>query len=316
MKPVKRWLKTFFSLSGSQANGLMLLLPLLLMLIISEPLWRWWHIRHWKPDPRDAIILDSLLGVWQPQIQTSGADSVNAIRKPPVYVKFDPNTATAAELISLGFNERLAMRIENYRRKGGVFRTKNDLLKIYGMDSTLYQHLVRYIDISKKDEGKRRRATSQQGNKMWPQTSKNNTGTKREADRPFDINLADTARLEVLRGIGEKLSRRIIKYRSSLGGFVGIGQLKEVYGLDSVAMEQLLQFAFVAPDFLPDRIDLNTANEKLLEAHPYLNRQEARMIVAYRFQHGRFASVSDLRKLTIFSDEKVRRLEPYLKTVE
>jgi len=40
------------------------------------------------------------------------------------------------------------------------------------------------------------------------------------------------------------------------------------------------------------------------------------MIVTYRFQHGRFASVSDLRKLPMFSDEKVRRLEPYLKIVD
>ena len=38
----------------------------------------------------------------------------------------------------------------------------------------------------------------------------------------FDLNLADTMQLEALPGIGEKLSRRIIKYRSSLGGFVDV----------------------------------------------------------------------------------------------
>jgi len=297
----------------------MILLPLLFLLIVSEPLWRWWHIRHWEPDPRDAIKLDSLVKVWQGQV--SGSDSSLASGRATkarvnVYFRFDPNSATTAELIRLGFGERLAQRIENYRKKGGVFKAKQDLLKIYGMDTAQYQRLASFVVIAKNFEAKRKgkapgssgpNRTTFAGNGTWP---------KHENDEPFDINLADSARLEAVRGIGQKLSRRIIKYRSSLGGFVHVGQLKEVFGLDSVTLAQMMQTAFIAPDFLPDRIDLNLADEKMMEAHPYISRQEARTIVAYRFQHGRFASVSDLRKLPMFSDEKVRRLEPYLKAVE
>ena len=324
MKPIRRWLKSFLLLSSSQANGLMVLLPLLFLFIISEPVWRWRQIRHWQPDPRDAFMLDSLVAVWQTQLHSPGSGSSSAFlrnrpddNKSPAYFPFDPNTATTEELILLGFDERLAQRIDNYRRKGGVFKTRQDMLKIYGMDTAHFERLIRYVVIARKpDDNRPSQLKGVPGTRATTPFSGDGTWKKREADQPFDINLADTARLEAVRGIGEKLSRRIIKYRSSLGGFVRIGQLGEVFGLDSVAMQELMQFAFVAPDFLPDRIDVNTASEKMLEAHPYLSRQEARMIVAYRFQHGRFAAVSDLRKLPTFSDEKVRQLEPYLKSIE
>lgn len=173
------------------------------------------------------------------------------------------------------------------------------------MDTALFVSLQKFIRVA---------PAARQQPKGHPRTYERRPPSfaQRPPDEPFDINKADSARLDAVRGIGEKLSRRIIKYRSSLGGFVRIEQLAEVFGLDSVTYQTLKRTAFVAPDFLPDRIDLNTADEKSLEGHPYLSRQEARAIVAYRFQHGRFAATSDLRILPMFSDEKVRRLEPYL----
>lgn len=314
------WLRSVFALTTSQANGLLVLIPLLFLLVISEPAWRWWRIAHWKPDPRDTQILDSLVINWQLAMKPS-TDSVDA-SGPSKLFQFDPNTATVAQMMALGLNERLSRRIENYRSKGGVFRERDDLLKIYGMDSTRFQQLSGYIQIAKKPSNGSREKIRKPGtrytNRHWDEKTRASANSNRFAVRieePFDLNLADTARLEAVRGIGEKLSRRIIKYRSSLGGFVQVGQLAEVFGIDSTTMEQLLKTAFVAPDFLPDRIDLNTANEKQLDAHPYLNRQEARAIVAYRFQHGSFNSVSDLGKLPMFNEEKVRRLEPYLKAI-
>ena len=308
----------------------MVLLPFLLILIVSEPAWRWWKTTHWEPDPADARKLDSLSAAWQLLVPASGMDSVRSVKEPS-YFPFDPNTATIAQFVALGFSDRLANRIENYRKKGGVFKSKGDLLKIYGMDSVHYSRVVDYVYIAAdfksdiKDRRSDRRVGKETGHEEYNRSAflKDRAGGATryslrmiEPERPFDINRADTSQLEAIRGIGEKLSRRIIKYRSSLGGFVRTGQLAEVFGLDSIVLAQLVQITFVATDFLPDRIDLNTADEAVLEAHPYVSRQEARAVVAYRFQHGRFQSVSELGKLPMFSDEKVRRLEPYLKVIE
>lgn len=299
----------------------MVLLPLLFAFVISEPLWKWWKHNHWRPDVRDAALLDSLAAAWGQDTSSgyvaAGSLSIDSF---PVHVeagryfKFDPNSSSTGELLQLGFNTRLAERIRNYRKKGGRFRKKEDLLRVYGMDTAHYRRLIPYIVISSTV------AANAPGfrSKVHTETGKRGAffSKAHHNDAPFDVNNADTARLEAIRGIGQKLSRRIIKYRSSLGGFVSVGQLEEVFGLDSVVLQQLLKTAFVDPDFLPHRINLNTADEKLLDSHPYISRQEARAIVAYRFQHGRFGSVSELRNLPMFSEEKVRRLEPYLRTVE
>ena len=297
-------------LSGSQANGILVLLPLLFLLMISEPAWRWWQTSHWTPDPNDAALLDSLASVWRsaiPSADSSGQNqSAYAEKLKPRYFAFDPNTASAADFVSLGFQERLTQRIEHYRDRGGHFKTKEDLLKIYGMDTAQFERVYDFIKIKHEERVK----SSKSRKPDFPANSYPTSKRFHAADR-FDINLADTARLEAVRGIGEKLSRRIIKYRSSLGGFVDIGQLKEVFGLDSGVVKELEQIAFVAPDFLPDRIDINVADEKLLEAHPYLSRQEARAIVAYRFQHGNFATVEDLRKISLIDEKAFLRIKPY-----
>lgn len=285
----------------------MVLIPVLLVLIVSEPLWRWWNVRNWTPDPKDLKQLDSLAIAWGSVLPDS-----NRLTAATERFVFDPNTVSMDELIRLGFDSSTTRRILNYRKKGGEFRTSNDLLKIYGIDSAFFETLIGFVKISpsRLPSTLRQYKSGKALNdirRRWP---------SRKKEEPFNINIADTARFEAVRGIGKKLSRRIVKYRSALGGFVHVEQLKEVFGLDSMALSNLTRLAFIAPDFLPDRIDLNTADEKQLDAHPYVNRQEARAIVAYRFQHGRFTSVSDLVLLPIFDEEKVRRLGPYFRIGE
>ena len=48
---------------------------------------------------------------------------------------FNPNEASKADLIALGFSERVTKNIVTYRSKGGQFYNTNSLKKIYGMDS-------------------------------------------------------------------------------------------------------------------------------------------------------------------------------------
>ncbi|MBO9571783.1 MAG: helix-hairpin-helix domain-containing protein, partial [Chitinophagaceae bacterium] len=52
---------------------------------------------------------------------------------------------------------------------------------------------------------------------------------------PIDINTADTTAFISLPGIGSKLANRIVSFRSKLGGFNSVEQIRQVYGLrDSV----------------------------------------------------------------------------------
>ena len=62
----------------------------------------------------------------------------------------------------------------------------------------------------------------------------------------IELNVADTAMLKSIYGIGEKLSVRIVKYRKKLGGFYSVEQLKEVYGLRTENFKKIkLKFLLV-----------------------------------------------------------------------
>ena len=127
----------------------------------------------------------------------------------------------------------------------------------------------------------------------------------------FDLNNADTSQLKKIYGIGDKLSLRILKYRDALGGFVNMSQLTEVYGLDSLIIDRLFENSTIHHEFQPKKININTASEKQLSSHPYLSKM-AKAIVSYRFQHGDFESLGDIRNVRSIDENTVQRIIPYL----
>lgn len=215
---------------------------------------------------------------------------------------FDPNTATKDEFLDLGFSGLVASRIINYRSKGGKFKIKNDLRKIYGMDSIFYEEVKSFIQLP----------DSLVFEKKFAEKFLVKEKIKNERSL-FDLNLADTSQLKSVYGIGEKLSLRIIKYRESLGGFVYANQLKAIFGLDSTVVENLLTRSFISREFQPDALNLNSASEQELDKHPYINKTQAKAIVAYRFQHGKFTSVDELKNIRLLERETIDKLLPYLK---
>jgi competence protein ComEA len=88
-----------------------------------------------------------------------------------------------------------------------------------------------------------------------------------------DINTADSVALEALPGIGPAFASRIIKYRTLLGGYVKLEQLKEVYGMPPETYDRI-----------KPSCTLSTAKVKKIPAdslwlkpykyyHPYLSKE-------------------------------------------
>ena len=299
---IKRWVKDFFFLSHSQVNGFVVLVPLLVLVLFSAPVWQWFVSQQPEDFSKDRAKLDSLIILWEehPPEKTGLDEKVELVRRN--LTMFDPNKASIDELALLGFSPSLSRRIVNYREKGGRFRTKSDLLKIYGMDSSFYRQLVAFIDIP---------AAEQESRKI-DFTTKSPLPPK--VSLSFDLNLADTTQLKKVYGIGEKLSLRIIKYRDALGGFVKMDQVLEVYGLDSTVVNRLVEVSYVENGFQPRKLNINTAEEHVLAAHPYLRRATAKSIVAYRFQHGEFKTLYELAKIHNLDSKAIEKIVPYLTT--
>jgi competence ComEA-like helix-hairpin-helix protein len=301
MLKLRHWIKGFFGFPRSHVNGFIILLMLTTLMLFSEPVWHWW-VSTESPDLRaDRAKLDSLTALWSQEPEET--ERTAAITSETRLFSFDPNKITTNDLMELGFSENLATRIGRYREKGGKFRIKSDLLKIYGVDSAFYDRLYPFILLPghlAKEE--RRKKVSDQ--KAAPEL-------KKVAEK-FDLNNADTSQLKKIYGIGDKLSLRILKYRDRLGGFVRMDQLKEVYGLDSLVIGRLSEHATIQSDFKPTKININTASEKQLSSHPYLTKA-AKAIVSYRFQHGNFQTVQDIQNVNSVDEQFIQRVIPYLK---
>ncbi len=298
MIAIKRWIRNFFGFSRSQTNAFMVLLPLMIVIIFSEPVWRWWVTSRAYDFSEDKQKLDSIIAIWE--VKDSISAGVREQKIKPSFFSFDPNKASINDLQALGFSKGVSSRMIRYRVKGGVFKIKSDVLKMYGVDSAHYQQLYAFIALPEKREPKS------------AFESKSNTFTKKTIEK-FDLNRADTAQLKKIYGIGDKLSLRILKYRDALGGFIERDQIREVYGLDSTVVNRIMNQSFIDSGFSPSKININTISEEELAIHPYISNKEARAIVAYRFQHGEFRALTDIGNILGVDAETIRKIAPYLK---
>lgn len=127
----------------------------------------------------------------------------------------------------------------------------------------------------------------------------------------IELNSADTTQLMRLRGIGPVLASRIVKYRSRLGGFVRIEQLREVYGLPTETYEQIATLLTLDTTSVV-RIDINHATLNDLKGHPYLDYYQARAICDYRSKVGSIKNYQDMLTINLLDDKTVKKLHGYI----
>ena len=236
--------------------------------------------------------------------------------KPPTDSKsiqlkhFDPNVATLATLLELGFSPKTAQILINYRHKGGKFKKKSDLKKIYGLSESFYQRLKPYILLpdgyTQYTKGKKSKFS--QNKRSFPKSSFNE---KNEEKLRFDLNIVDITTLKKIPGIGDVLSQRIIKFRDLLGGFIKVEQVREVYGLKPAVADKLLSCCFLGNTEV-QKVNINQATIQELKKHPYISYTIAKAIVNYRQQHGNYDAFEELLHIKIINSEILNKIAPYL----
>jgi competence protein ComEA len=229
---------------------------------------------------------------------------------------FDPNTAGFDELVRLGLTPGTARILLNYRKAGGSFGSDSDLLKVYGLHPDEFRRLQPYIRMNPRGYGSPHKpdtAFSTYPNAMLT------TSTLSRTDQPytkgtslsFELNRADSLQLVSVFGIGPVFARRIIQYRQMLGGFCRPEQLMEVYGLNMQQYEELMRCSYLDTSLLR-KINLNRMDAATLSLHPYLDRYQARSLVAYREAMGAFRDPLEVLDNGLLPDSIYRRIRPYL----
>jgi DNA uptake protein ComE-like DNA-binding protein len=215
----------------------------------------------------------------------------NAEVKNVIRGSIDPNNADYNQLVNFGFNSFQSKNITEYRRKGGAFKTKADLLKIYGIDSAFYNSIEKNITIKVADE--------------MPVLK----------DYPvlvhIELNSADSTELMKLNGIGAVYANRVIKYRNLLGGFYSTSQLLEVYNFSLETFNKIESSIYV-DTLLVKKIRINFAEYPEMLRHPYLNKDQVTAILKYRNQNGSFQDIFQLKTTGLVDPETFSRIRPYL----
>ncbi|MCP4521823.1 MAG: helix-hairpin-helix domain-containing protein [Cytophagales bacterium] len=160
----------------------------------------------------------------------------------------------------------------------------------------------KYISKKKKD------TTTYQKKKYTKQVK------KEQRIETFELNTATAKDLKQVKGIGEKLSERIIKYRDKLGGFYQQEQLYEVYYLDSAVVQKTLKYCTLDTSLVHKTILLNKKLEKqdfkILLKHPYLNYEDVKAIFNYSRKKGQITNREMLKEA--IGEEKAEKVWRYV----
>ena len=228
-----------------------------------------------------------------------GADDDNRDTK---LFYFDPNNLSIDSWRRLGLSDKQIAVIKNYEKKGGRFKNKNDVRKMYSINAKLYEKLEPYIRIQAETivAGATAKAPL-----LYDKFETNHAEL-------IDINTCDTTALMSLNGIGTILSKRILKYKEVLGGFYRIEQLKEVYGVTSETYDLIKDYITVSNLEGIKKININQIDANSLGKHPYLSPKDAKLIVNYRDQHGNYTNIEDFTKIGTLSDLAIAKIAPYL----
>ena len=330
-----RWVRRNFGYSRGEARGLAGLLVLMLA-AVTAPLLLRPQLPVYLPaaDQRglDELVAnlkehratDQRFATRYPRRDYKKFERGSASRYPTVapvpLAAFDPNALTAEGWEARGVPHFVAARIVKYREAAGGFKAKAQIRKMYGLDEAVYQHLAPFMQLPDEAPKKDYAANRPGPDGKFPPFA-NAAGAPGKFARkplhlqPFDLNTADTTQLMQIRGIGAGRARWVVKYRNQLGGYLREDQLDEVFVLRDAPdlRDSLRKYTFVAPGFAPQPVRVNSASFDELYPHPYIRKGLARVIVAYRSQHGPFKTVEDLKQIPILKAADWEKMRPYVR---
>lgn len=255
----------------------------------------------------------------------------------PESFPFDPNEADSTQLLRLGLAPFQVRSIYRYRAKGGRFSTKDDFRRVYRLTNEQWEHLAPLIRIARKYQlvdlspepsrtapisqsradrntasGKPVISSSATSDSEFTSVSSHKLHSKYPVklvgDEVLDVNLADSAQLCRVPGIGPYFSRKILQYRKRLGGYVSTAQLLEIDDFPADAIAWLV----VSDSTDVQRLNVNSLSTRKLMRHPYVGYYRASDMEDYKRIYGRIESIDALGQMPHFTDEDIKRLAPYL----
>lgn len=292
--------RSLFYFTRSERNGIALLASLCLLIF-----WLPTRFSHWKTST------DTDFSAYQQEIAAfKDRRAAFSVAMTTVADTIDPNVATEDELVAVGLPLKTARTIIKYREKGGRFRYKEDLQKMYTIDEELYETVSPYIALP-----------SAPGNQSPPVR----LAVNRDLAQPVPFNPNKATREELISlGIPDKVVRTLINYRSKGGQFHRQEDLQRIYGLTDELYEKLAPYIrletggesettglFTNAETLPT-LDINQATVEDWRSLPGIGPVLSARIVKFREKLGGFASVEQVAEVYGLPDSTFQRVKDQL----
>ena len=340
-------IKDYFAFTKGEKRGVVVLLSIIVLITVGIQFIKFFRITEFT----DFSKFDAEISVFEKERNKQlKEDSLSKLTKnnfilPTELFEFNPNEIEDSSWLKLGFAAWQIKTINNYKTKGGEFRIKSDVGKIYGVSDTLYQLLYPYILLPEVKENKFDNTFKKEATKI---TYFN-----------FDPNSISKEQWEQL-GFKEWQIKIIFNYKEKGGKWKTKADVKKIYGLAETDYYKLEPFILLPNEISKSetsatkkdytkKVNINTANAKELtnlkginsekyaeiivkyrvelggfvkkeqlkevwnlKIDPYIDWNIAKAIIAYKKSHGNFKNVEDIKQIHLITDEIYSKIAPYL----
>ena len=203
---------------------------------------------------------------------------------------FNPNYLTDYRAYVLGIEKNTVDRLFAFRKSGKFINSAAEFKRITQMEDSLFEAIKPFLKFPNFTKYKKE--------KVFKNLKK-------------DINEVEEFDFLKVKGIGKVLSSRIVKYRKYIKGFSTLDQLYEVYGLDSLVVDNVKNHFEIQK--LPElkKIKISEASLYDLSRVPYINKEESTEIIKLRTRQKKII-LEDLFHITGFDSLKISRISLYL----
>lgn len=300
----KPWDENWLTFSRKSRRGAFVFLFLFMLISIIPRLSQLSHdptIKITREKISDTEKSSSLLTQQNDSLETKKA----VLPKTP----FDPNKYQQEDWEQLGFSQKQAQAIINYKNSIGSFASVEDFEKIYVVADSMYQKLSPLMIFPKQVSDSRN--NDEVTPKAYP---KSEFTPKEKISFPIDLNRTDEISLKAINGIGAYYAKLIIDYRDALGGFIDEQQFQEIKKLPQELQDSLVKYCRIDPKAIR-RINLNNDQElQDLHQHPYINKSVAHSIKIIKQQNGNFNTAEELLQSPYIDIELYKKIKPYIVT--
>lgn len=289
-------IKSHFQFSNQQRNGIFLLF---IIIIAVQCIYAFVDFSS-NTSPAETNEIDLL---------RKEIDSLRLVEiensKPKIY-PFNPNYITDYKGYTLGMTIEEIDRLHRFRESNQWVNSAKQFQEVTKVSDSLLNKISPYFkfpDWVTNPKAKTNTFKNPFSNNDKPKTF----------DQKIDLNKATISQLQKVYGVGEKLSERIVKYRTKYGGFIADVELMEVYGLMPEVVDRIKNDFTVKTPRTIKTYNLNTATRDELVLIKYIDYEIANNIIEERTLREGFESFEELTKIEDFPIKKLEIIKLYLR---